>query len=389
MRNAGITFLLVGVIFFAAFGQTSLSRTGQTQVSLGGKDIWVVSIGDTDYAFVNAWDDGIRKINLSTYSVVDSFTGAAVRDIWLRDSMVYVAAWVDTFYILRQSDLTVKGKSYLKDSDCRATCVGVMDRTSSSGELWMYLGIYNLSDNHSYIFVVDVHNPSSPWWPLSVDGSNEYKTDLGEGYVYDMYTIYGGESGFVSRGNSAGGTWYGWAYLFLLLEDSTSSYKFSLRRPAGWFYRDDYNRAYSVQTGDPAGVLEDEYTLSLKPHSLWLAGHDGDLYAYIADGDSGLYVFPVYPDTAVSATDDIRDPVVANWTHNTGDDFRDVYVFGDLGFVANYTDGTAGGGKMFYVLDISDIELGDIDTTASVDGYFATGIWGDSVSVHVVADSLR
>ena len=379
-----LSFLIAGILV----AQTSLSRVGQTQIPLGGKDIWVASVSGTDYGFINAGDDGVRKVNLATYSVAASFTSAPVRDIWLRDSMVYVATWTDTFYILRQSNLTVKGKLYLGSANRRASAVSVMDRTSPTGQLWAYLGVYDISNSHAYVFVCDVHDPASPYFVSHVTAS----TDLGEGYVYDIYVLYGGDEGIASDCGSYTNIVYdGWPYMFLLFREGSAppfTYKLSLRTPLGSCQSYSY-RNYIAHTGNPAGVVEDEYTFPDMPYSLWLAGHDGTMYAYVADGTNGLYVFPVYPDTATSATDDIRDPVISGWTHNTGDDYRDVYVFGDLGFLANYTDGTTGGGKMLYVLDISNIELGDIDTTASVDGYFATGIWGDSLKVHVVADSLR
>ncbi len=210
-------------------------------------------------------------------------------------------------------------------------------------------------------------------------------TDLGTGYIYDIYALYGGERGIATCGSYYSSD--GWPYLLILLREGSAppfTYKFSLRRPTG--NCGGYYSYYRYQSGNPAGVLEDEYVLPDRPYSLWVAGHDGILYTYVANGTEGLYVFPTYPDTG--AIDDIRDPIVAGWTKHSGDDFRDVYIFGDLGFLANYSDGTSGGGKMFYVLDLSNIELGDIDTTASIDGYFATGIWGDSLQVHVVADSI-
>ncbi len=142
-----ISSLLVALIIQ---GETHLTRTGATQIPLTGRDIWVVDIGGISYAFVDAGEEGIKKINLSSYSVVASFNDAPIFDIWLRDSMVY-AGGIDTFYILRQSNLAVVSKLRIRTTQSIISAVTVMDRISGSNHLFAYLGVNDTSNGHTYV----------------------------------------------------------------------------------------------------------------------------------------------------------------------------------------------------------------------------------------------
>jgi len=361
-----LAFLVLAIPLLA---QTELTRTGETEVPLGGKDIWVKRIGAYDYAFVNAGDDGIRLVNLSTYTVLAEFTDAPVRDLWVRGNYVYVAAWVDTFYVLRTTDLGVEGKLYLGNTNYRGTAVCVSENSGTGhylySALWAYLAQYNISDNHTYIRAINVYTPSNPkfWYYGSYHQTKN--TDMGECNVVDMFPIWGGHT--YDR--------EGWNYL-CLLKVIGSSGSFQIRSHRTYEYIDEGYAGY---------YLQDEFLLSPEPYSIWVNMHEDVLYGYVAAGEAGVFVFPLYPDNDPAAVDDIRTPVVSGWKADTLDtDYRDFHPFGDIGAIANYTPG----GKMLYVVDLSNMEFGVVDTTASVDGIYGSGCWIDATRVHVVADSL-
>jgi len=365
-------FITFAVLVFAAslLAQTELTRTGETEIPLNGEQIWVKHMSGYDFGYINAGNNGIRLVNLSTYSIVAQFMDAPVRDIWVRGDYVYVAAYTDTFYILEADDLDRVSSTYLGNVNYRGTAICVSETTGTgyATTLWAYIGIYT-DDNHCHLQRINVNSPTSPGFPI---GLSRNVTDLGEGYIYDLYPIWGG--------NNIGTYTNGWNYLCVLRNCGTG-YSLELRSPGTYFY---YPRYYAE--GYPGSVLEDSQPIFQHPYSLWVYSHPDQLYAYVAEGEGGISILELNPNRESGYDDDIDDdPPVVGWKADPTDtDYRDFKPFGDIGAIANYTDT----GKMLYIVDLSNMEYGIVDTTASIDGLFGTGCWLDATRVHVVADSL-
>ena len=146
-----------------------------------------------------------------------------------------------------------------------------------------------------------------------------------------------------------------------------------------------YKHINTTYYGPQTTPTQATYTFSTtKAYQMWVGSHAGTEYAFIARGSDGLWVLPLHP--GIGTSEDIGDPIIAGYKASDADDYRDVYIYGDLIFLANYGD--APGEKLFSVLNAAALEDSTLEETASYNEFFGEGIWGDSLRVYVVGDSL-
>jgi len=394
-----------------------------------GKHVWVANFGGTDYAFVNVGTGGVQKIRISDTTVVATFTPSEgwVEDIWLEDSFVFVATWADTFLYILDRNLNIVGK-YSHDQ-WRAEAVTV----THDGYL-VFIAVRDVSDppnKPAYLCAVNADDPSNPKLALGIGASGccgdradwEFKDKLKAPKIAGTDTqivdiaVAGYEPFAVSSGYALSSCHYAgagcsdqwrycrdrnqdrWFVAVLSTSPADTSWKLSLRR-FEFFHEGNYAKHlrrdggcpscsdYTVETCNCDFVLpqgEDDYYVSDgQAYQMWIGGHCGTEYAFVACGSEGLWVFPLDP--SGSFDDDIRDPIISSYKASPQDDYRDVHLYGDLVFLANYGDTV--GEKLFSVLNASELEDSVLEESAYYEGYFGEGIWGDSLKVYVVGDSL-
>ncbi len=476
MKHLWIT--IIGIIALAGFvAATDITLEGTVTIPQPGKDVWVTNIGGVDYAFVNAGEEGVRKIRISDRTEVASFipTAGAVKDIWVKDTLIFVANYGDTILYILDGSLNPVGKIAeiavsSVDTQYRAEALTVSPDTQNV----VFIAVRRIvgSDQSVFLYVVDAKNPTAPrlvmrdiWnepsGGLGSEHPEDHPTDLykylqainiGNNSVIDM-AVVGHERKWVTPGprvmsNCAGGS-YGWYcdncygtkdyfkqqwwwcsptgdsvdvwYIGVVLANSDSAWlsiynydwlHVSLTRRESYGNSGDlygcspscgatcgdgtattatitapfaYKHVNATYYGPASDTLQDQYTFSsTKAYQMWVGSHAGTEYAFIARGSDGLWVLPLHP--GIGTSEDIGDPIIAGYKASDADDYRDVYIYGDLIFLANYVD--APGEKLFSVLNAAALEDSTLEETASYNEFFGEGIWGDSLRVYVVGDSL-
>ena len=452
---------------------TDITLEGTVTIPQPGKDVWVTNLGGTDYAFVNAGEEGVRKIRISDRTEVASFipSAGAVKDIWVKDSLVFVANYGDTIlYILNGNDLTVLGKvteiaESPVDTQYRAEALTVSPDTQNV----VFIAVRRIvgSEQNVFLYVIDAADPTAPAiklrdiWnePASGFGSEHpenHPTDLGKYLtainlgsvsVIDM-AVAGHEHKWVPAGPRVMSNcvhWYCYncyySYDYFSHQwwwcstdgDSIDVWHIAMvlgNPDSAWISICSYDylhidikrieiydlSSYYCPTScsgnsdaDGSGVtvtlsapvalkhvdttyyppitdtLQDIYTFSdTKAYQLWVGSHAGYKYAFLARGSDGLWVLPLHP--GIGTPNDIGDPLISGYKASDADDYRDVYIYGDLIFLANYGDSP--GEKLFSVLNAAAMEDTVLEETAHYNEFFGEGIWGDSLRVYVVGDSL-
>ena len=432
MRKLSLIFslaLAAGSLLFA----TDITLEGTVTIPQPGKDVWVTTIGGVDYAFVNAGEEGVRKIRISDRTEVASFipTAGAVKDIWVKDTLVFVANYGDTILYILDGNLNPIGKiaeiAESADTQYRAEAITVSPDTQNV----VFIAVRRIvgSEQSVFLYVVDAQDLTNPGFAIvdTFSKTFSYCNDASDfrkwhsaikvnaNLIADIF-LAGHEKKFVANStllsNDSPGCARAWYltdddsvdvwHIAVLSADSSSaslaiySYDYFHVTANQYYYYDAYHYGYHhcyppfALKNDTiyyplTDSLQDIYTFSsTKAYQMWVGSHAGTEYAFIARGSDGLWVLPVHP--GIGLSDDIGDPIISGYKASDADDYRDVYIYGDLIFLANYGD--APGEKLFSVLNAAALEDSTLEETASYNEFFGEGIWGDSLRVYVVGDSL-
>jgi len=432
MRKA-LSVLTLAVAVSSLFA-TDISLEGTVTIPQPGKDVWVTTIGGVDYAFVNAGREGVRKIRISDRTEVATFIPpcGAVRDIWVKDTLIFVAnhGCADTILYILDSNLNPIGKLTRTGS---THYFGEAITVSPDTQNVVFIAVQKGSED-MYLFVVDAKNPTNPrltncdeeavthgFWTTAIYMGKVSVLDLavvniekkpvgGNAILSECWDVDFDpweEEFKYTRWMTCDPDTVDVFFIAALLSDSDSSFiniyaydyfHVDARRPEQWgscpsngcgggVYAAPFGyKCYSSTGYSPhTDTLQDHYAFSTtSAYQMWAGSHAGTKYAFVARGTEGLWIFPLYPSLGVS--NDIGDPIISGYKASDADDYRDVYIYGDLIFLANY--GQAPGEKLCSVLNAAALEDSILEETASYNEYFGEGIWGDSLRVYVVGDSL-
>lgn len=430
MRNLSLVFLFVlaaGSLLFA----TDITLEGTVSIPQPGEDVWVANIGGEDYAFVNAADSGVRKIRISDGTEVACFVppDGAVRDIWVKDTLLFVAnhGFSDTIlYILNTTTFTPIGKFQATGSGDHYFGEAITVSPDTQNVVFIAVERLTGTTRDVFLYVIDAKDPTAPRSAIS-DHCPSYPGNLTDFHTYRTAIKIGTNVSILdlaiaareykrvpygARLSNSVCCYYQW---LLCTEDTVDVWHIAAlvaNSDSAWisiysydyFHKDAYKKhptgcgggtvatepAPFALKGDPyyspiTDPLQDRYTFSsAEAYQMWVGFHNGTEYAFVARGSSGLWILPLY--IGISVDDDIRDPIISGYKASSADNYRDVHIYGDLIFLANY--GNTSGEKLLSVLSAAALEDSVLEETAHYNGFFGEGIWGDSLKVYVVGDSL-